>query len=609
MKKPGRTAPQGREIGSMEAIASLMKIIWKADKVYFLVYFLLSLTTAASGMINLVLPKMLIDGISQGWPAGRFIPAVALFCLAKYLILQLLALMNRQNKVHQEALDRRLPTLLAEKTMRMSYRMLEDPQVLDLKERALFPITNYGAVYQLLDSGVRLLSAGITLISLSAVLLYFSPLFLLVLILLSAAAMMLSSRFMKMIQATMQEVIPINRRYGYYANTAGEAPFQKEYRIYGMDKLMLKKIKEYNRIITSWLHGVHVKQANNECLQALIAGVVRLMAYGYTALRVLGADWGAQIGLGDFSVIVMATENFFKSFREGAMGILTTGQSAAYLIPFCSFMKLDEGEKREGVAIREIGEFRSLRFEGVSFSYPKTDRLILDGISFEIKAGEKISIVGLNNAGKSTIVKLICRLFDPQEGRILYNGVDIREYDRRVYLQKLSCVFQDFRLFPFSLLDNIAPAGIRDEAGVWKVLRETGMEEAVKSLPRGLDTKLNKALWEEATDFSGGQKQKLAIARCLYRPAGLVIMDEPTAALDPLAESEVYEHFHELTRGRTAIFISHRMSSSTFCDKILLLQDAKIVAFDSHENLMKGDNLYRELFQTQAKNYVVNAEC
>ena len=608
MKKPGRTAPKGREIGSMEAIASLMKIIWKADKVYFLVYFLLSLTTAASGMINLVLPKMLIDGISQGWPAGRFIPAVALFCLAKYLILQLLALMSRQNKVHQEALDRRLPTLLAEKTMRMSYRMLEDPQVLDLKERALFPIT-YGAVYQLLDSGVRLLSAGITLISLSAVLLYFSPLFLLVLILLSAAAMLLSSRFMKTIQATMQEVIPINRRYGYYANTAGEALFQKEYRIYGMDKLMLKKIKEYNRIITSWLHGVHVKQANNECLQALIAGVVRLMAYGYTALRVLGADWGAQIGLGDFSVIVMATENFFKSFREGAMGILTTGQSAAYLIPFCSFMKLDEDEKREGIAIREIGEFRSLRFDHVSFSYPKTDRLILDGISFEIKAGEKISIVGLNNAGKSTIVKLICRLFDPQEGRILYNGVDIREYDRRVYLQKLSCVFQDFRLFPFSLLDNIAPAGIRDEAGVWKVLRETGMEEAVKSLPRGLDTKLNKALWEEATDFSGGQKQKLAIARCLYRPAGLVIMDEPTAALDPLAESEVYEHFHELTRGRTAIFISHRMSSSTFCDKILLLQDAKIVAFDSHENLMKGDNLYRELFQTQAKNYVVNAEC
>ncbi|NCB35535.1 MAG: ABC transporter ATP-binding protein, partial [Clostridia bacterium] len=525
MKKPSRTAPKGREIGSMEAIASLMKIIWKADKVYFLVYFLLSLTTAASGMINLVLPKMLIDGISQGWPAGRFIPAVALFCLAKYLILQLLALMNRQNKVHQEALDRRLPTLLAEKTMRMSYRMLEDPQVLDLKERALFPIT-YGAVYQLLDSGVRLLSAGITLISLSAVLFIFSPLFLLVLILLSAAAMMLSSRFMKTIQATMQEVIPINRRYGYYANTAGEAPFQKEYRIYGMDKLMLKKIKEYNRIITSWLHGVHVKQANNECLQALIAGVVRLMAYGYTALRVLGADWGAQIGLGDFSVIVMATENFFKSFREGAMGILTTGQSAAYLIPFCSFMKLDEDEKREGIAIREIGEFRSLRFEGVSFSYPKTDRLILDGISFEIKAGEKISIVGLNNAGKSTIVKLICRLFDPQEGRILYNGVDIREYDRRVYLRKLSCVFQDFRLFPFSLLDNIAPAGIRDEAGVWKVLRETGMEEAVKSLPRGLDTKLNKALWEEATDFSGGQKQKLAIARCLYRPAGLVIMDE-----------------------------------------------------------------------------------
>ena len=211
--------------------------------------------------------------------------------------------------------------------------------------------------------------------------------------------------------------------------------------------------------------------------------------------------------------------------------------------------------------------------------------------------------MGLNNAGKSTMVKLICRLFEPQSGRILWNGVDIRDYDYQAYLKELSCVFQDFFLFPFSIRSNIDPEGKGSEKSILAVLEETDMLEAISRLPGGINTHLNKSIWEDATDFSGGEKQKLAIARSLYRPAKLGILDEPTAALDPLAESEVYEHFHQLTRGRTAIFISHRMSSSTFCDKILLLQDGKLAAFDSHQRLMQGHNLYRELFEAQAQHF------
>ena len=205
--------------------------------------------------------------------------------------------------------------------------------------------------------------------------------------------------------------------------------------------------------------------------------------------------------------------------------------------------------------------------------------------------------------GKSTIVKLICRLFEPQKGRILWNGTDIREFDYKAYLAELSAVFQDFFLFPFTIRDNIDPKGKGKDEDIYSVLEETDLTPVIKRLEKGIDTYLNKNVWEEATELSGGERQKIAIARSLFRPSGLVILDEPTAALDPLAESEVYEHFHELTRGRTAIFISHRMSSSTFCDRILLLQDGKVAAFDSHRNLMRGHNLYRQLFEAQAMHF------
>ncbi|MDD2427381.1 MAG: ABC transporter ATP-binding protein, partial [Eubacteriales bacterium] len=296
-----------------------------------------------------------------------------------------------------------------------------------------------------------------------------------------------------------------------------------------------------------------------------------------------------------------AAENFATSLREAVSSIMMVAQNISHLVPFASFMLM----KERGVDSGELAadELDSISFENLSFSYPNSDRVILKDISFTIRRGERISIVGLNNAGKSTIVKLICRLFEPDSGRILWNGIDIREYDYDSYLEQLSCVFQDFMIFPFTIRDNVDPAGKSSESALWEILDEVSIGADVRALPEQVDTYMDKSLYEEATDMSGGQKQKLAIARSIRKGADLVILDEPTAALDPLAESEVYEHFNELVRERTAIFISHRMSSSKFCDKILLLDGGKIVAFESHENLMRGDNLYRQLFETQAANY------
>lgn len=595
-----KTAGALPTVSAGKAVKTLLAILWRHDRSYFAVLCLLALTGAGSSLINLLLPKMLLDGIQMGWDAGRFLQAVLLYAAAKFIMVQANAWLTRRAKEHNFHMESLFPMLFAEKTMRLPYPTLEDPEILDLKERALFPVTHYGALMQLFSSALDTLKALLTLAGLAAMLVTFSWWFVLVLLVLCAVAMALSARFMRYMQRVMQEMIPVNRRYGYYTSTATKAEFQKEMRLYGLSELMRRKVNGYTDEITAWLHRMYARRGNNEAMQALITALMRFMAYGYAAVRALTPMWGPQISLGDFSVVVLATENFFATFMQLVTGLFSAIQTVGYLVPFCQYLALPEAAQPGGASPEPM---RTLAFENVRFRYPNTDRVILDGLSFEIKAGEKISIVGLNNAGKSTIVKLICRLFEPDEGRILYNGLDIRAYDNAAWQKQLSCVFQDFRLFPFSLRDNIDTQGTGDEQRLRDVLNEIGLTEAVDALPHGLDTRLNKSIWEDATDFSGGQRQKLAIARSLFRPAEMVILDEPTAALDPLAESEVYEHFHQLTRGRTAIFISHRMSSSTFCDRILLLQDGRAAAFDSHQNLMRGHNLYRQLFEAQAQNY------
>jgi ATP-binding cassette subfamily B protein len=593
-----------KDISIGRTLKMLLGFVWKLDKSYYPILILLSISNAANAVINIFIPKILIDGFSKGWNLKTFISAIIIISATKFFLLQLRAFAKRQDSIHQAMLQAKFPMEFAKKVMAMDYANLEDAKILDLRERALFPLTNYGALLQLLSDAVEFFTSLFTLVSVATILVSFSPVFTIAIAILTLVALILSARFMKVLKEVTETIIPINRRYGYYAQVATEPQFQKEYRIYGMHTLMMKKIDSYTEEMGTWLNNVFTVQGNTETTQALITGITRFLTYSYVALRVLSDKYGTRITLGDFSIIIGATESFTSSFRGVVMAVVSLGQAISYLKPFCQFMSIPDTVMESG--IKEIEPLQTLSFNNVTFTYPNSDRIILDQVSFDIKKGEKVSIVGLNNAGKSTIVKLICRLFEPDSGQILWNGTDIREYDYNAYIDEISCVFQDFQLFPLTIRENIDTEHGELESSsedIWKVLEDVGIREEIEALPKKLDTYMDKSLYEDATDLSGGQKQKLAIARSIYKRADLVILDEPTAALDPLAESEVYEKFNELTQNKTSIFISHRMSSSIFCDKILLLQDGKIAAFDSHENLMKGHNLYRELFEAQASNY------
>jgi ATP-binding cassette subfamily B protein/ATP-binding cassette subfamily C protein len=254
------------------------------------------------------------------------------------------------------------------------------------------------------------------------------------------------------------------------------------------------------------------------------------------------------------------------------------------------------------ISINEKGPL-TFRFDHVWFKYPDTDRDVLKDINIEISPQEKLSIVGLNGAGKTTFIKLLCRLYQPTKGTITVNGVDINSIPLDEYLRALSVVFQDFQLLGYPMDMNIAASEKPDSDRIEHTIRFFGIEEIAKALPNGIHTSVNRSLDKEGVAFSGGQMQKLAIARALYKNAPVTILDEPTSALDPRSEYEVYLNFNQLATGKTAIYISHRLSSTRFTDRIAVFRDGRIVELGTHDILMAENGLYQEMYSKQASYY------
>lgn len=589
-------------VAKRQIFRSFLSLIWQLQPTILLWLLFGAVLGAVQVLFTAAIPKWLIDAYQQGYDAERYLLLIALIVAGKFTLLQLNKVITNRQERQNELLTRQFVFTLAEKVSRVDYAYLEDPKFLDLKERGQFALTNYGALRQFFRSGVEGATGILTLLGVTTLLIRFSLPLLLVILLLTALSVALSMGALSQMQKMMQQLIPINRVYSYFFNKAFQPNLQKEFRIFGMHQLMDDRIRELNEGMAHWMWRMNTLQARASSGQAVLQYLTAFAAMTYSVLRVLGRTAGSQIGIGDFTFYVGISLQFSSAVFSAGQAVFQVVQALGMLEPFAAFMAIPDSAEKSGQ--RPVPDFSSLAFRDVSFCYPGSDRLVLDQISFEIHQGEHISIVGLNNAGKTTIIKLLCRLFEPDSGEILYNGVPIQEYDYEQYIAHLSAVFQDFQFFPFTLRENLDPEKRYDtDVAIFQALDEAGVGEVVRSFPRQLNSYLDKSLRDDAVECSGGEKQKLAIARAMLKQSDLLILDEPTAALDPLAEGEIYRHFSALTEGKTAIFISHRMSSSVFCDKILVIDQGRVSAFDTHHNLMQGDNSYRQLFETQAKNY------
>jgi ATP-binding cassette subfamily B protein len=289
-------------------------------------------------------------------------------------------------------------------------------------------------------------------------------------------------------------------------------------------------------------------------------------------------------------------------FLRSLGSILNNNQ---YIEIYKEFLELENTKVKGSLPVekRDDNEYE-IEFRNVSFKYHGSKDYVLNNLSIKLKIGEKLAIVGMNGSGKTTFIKLLSRLYEPNEGQILLNGIDIRKYDYEEYTRLFSIVFQDFRLFSFSLGQNVAASVDYEEDYAKEVLYEVGFEDRLKTMPKGLNTALYKNFEEDGVEISGGEAQKIALARALYRNAPIIILDEPTSALDPIAEFEIYSKFNEIVGSKTTFYISHRLSSCRFCDEIAVFDNGKIVQRGSHEELLKDkEGLYHSLWNAQAKYY------
>ena len=581
----------------LKALWLFMKITAKNDPLYIPVIILNALAPAAGTLINVFVPMIFINQITDPRPANDFIKIVLLLIIGKILLESLERLLSREEFVRRQGINDYLTFELAKKAMDLTYQNIENPHTLDLKEKANAAI-QMGAIHDLLRTTKDIITSLSTMIGTAIVIVTFSPLLVGLSIFISLLVIFVNAKESAYTSKFNLEIVNINRRFSYYFSLMAGAHYQKEVRVFDLGPLIKSKTKGYLREMMEGFEKKFAYEANMGAIKIFLESILRLISYTYVAMRTLSAAYGPQISFGSFSAIISANENFMKSFQTMFSEIADFILNLANLEPLYDFYVLDS-DKEEN--LEEAGDFESLVFKNVTFTYPGSDRKIIDNLSFKINKGEKISIVGVNNAGKTTIVKLLLRFFDIDSGEILYNGVNIKKISKKSLYEKITGVFQDFAIMPFTIKENIIGNKDYEEEKTSEIIERLDLCEKIKELPKGLDTYLNKDIYENATDLSLGQKQKLAIARALYQDADFLILDEPTASLDPLAESKIYEHFNEMTEGKTAIFISHRMSSSRFTDKILLLDGGKAAAFDSHENLMAYDNLYSKLYKAQAQ--------
>ncbi len=333
-------------------------------------------------------------------------------------------------------------------------------------------------------------------------------------------------------------------------------------------------------------------------------GIVVLITgfmYVFTCLKA----WAGAFDIGSITQYVGAATAMAGSIFEltALLGILKT--NTEYLDTTFEFFDIPNDMYQGSLTTEKRADRQyEVEFKNVSFKYPGSENWALKNVSMKFKVGKRLAIVGENGSGKTTFIKLLCRLYDPQEGQILLNGIDIRKYNYRDYMDVFSIVFQDFQLISQPLGANVAGSSAYDEAKVRKALTDAGFGDRLDSLPNGLNTQLYKDFTENGVEVSGGEAQKIAIARALYKDAPFIILDEPTAALDPIAEAEIYSKFNDISGDKTAIYISHRLSSCKFCDEIAVFHDGAVIQQGTHDGLLAdATGKYHELWHAQAQYY------
>lgn len=549
---------------------------------------------------NVMFPKAVVWAVTKESASIELLMLIlALFFIVSGICNATQTYFNRRNGFYLSNFTFTLREDIQELSMRMPFPMTEDARVLD---RIRLAKEGCGRVQQMIESCVSCVTSVVLLMVYTVLLILLDWKILPVFLLCTAVDIFVMKKTKDYEAGCREEFAAAGRRKGYLFNVMSDYRFGKELRIFGMEDIMRQKYQEQCRRGLSVRKRLERRQTGGEMAGALLGTIAELTIYLTLFFLYLRTGLAAD----DFVMYVGVAASFHtmsRSFVESGTNMILLGNSIEDYRCFVEGNRHILEERSEDIP-HTVSRDCVVVFDDVSFTYPGSQKKVLDHVSFTLEAGWQVSLVGENGAGKSTIVRLLCRFYRPDEGCIYLNGRDIQDYEPDDYLAQISAVFQESVLYAGTLEENICLDSTPDKARLWGALEMVGMDEKVRQLPRQEKSNVLKYIHDDGVEFSGGEKQRLCIARAVYKESGLLLLDEPTAALDALAEKEVYESFSRISHGRTVLFISHRLNSNRLCDKVIFMEGGRVCAQGTHEELMEGCGAYREMYNLQAQYYV-----
>lgn len=569
----------------------------KWDKKSLKFFFLWVPALVLQPLVTAYIPKAMIDAIDNGVTVGDMTVIVALLSLLLTLTIWLDPFMNELVRGGARIVRMRYAVAAFRKTLTTDYVNIESYEGREKQKRAeAFYNARFSSGADFVEQCAHFLVCVIGVIA-SSVLLYKVNYFMILLILLTCVCEFFLLKILKTKQSeTTDNYSKLSGKFEYFYKLSKNAEASKDIKLYGFSDYLVKTAADFIYQIEH-INAKYTKQsAAISGVRALLNLVRELVAYAYLTYLVLKNRLSVSEFIFCFGIIT--------GFSNWIMNLVFSFMEISRCCTDCAlYREFVEESVSEGKPEVDFGEVRSIEFSNVFFTYPASDTETIRNMSFKVNKGENIAIVGENGAGKTTAIKLLCGLYYPSEGDILINGRSSKEFSSDSYFDLFSAVFQDYCFMPMTIAENITAEQSYDKERLFAAFDKAGITDKINSLSEKENTLMVKDVYKNAADFSGGEKQKLLLAKAVYKNAPVLILDEPTVALDPISENELYLKYNELTEDKISFFISHRLSSTRFCDRILFIKDGAVAESGTHEELMAKKGAYYRMYQTQSMYY------
>lgn len=578
-------------------IVRLLSSVYKITPANIWVTLLSSFISVIKRMAVIIMPTILLNTIIKGRDFIYIVGVVILYAV----IITVADMTEKSFRLQLTALgyglSNKAALLVGQKGMKIDFKNWESGKSLNDAYKAVTSSWIFMGICDVLFD--NLFTALFSLAVISYIVLQANIFVWMVILLLVAIGIYAEKKHASVIHSMESEKSLESRRNQYSRNIFFDIKYGKEIRLYHAGQFFCQKLEDSEQKILQIEKQKSLADAKQRIFNQLLSFAESVIVYAFAIHRYAQG----LLSIGYFL-------SFFAAIREFSVALSTLLQVWTDLVEiddYCDdferFMKIEDTTSRKGKKFSVPEDFE-IQFVNVSFQYPESDHYVLKNVNLTIKSTEKIALVGENGSGKTTLVKLLLRLYDVTSGEILLNEINIKEYDFDSYIKLFAPVFQDYQLHAFSVHENIAFSDSGQEERIWELLEENHLSEIIKNTPKGLDTYTTKLLDEEGRDFSGGEKQRLAMVRAQYKNAAVYVLDEPTSAIDPIAEMEYYERINKHIIENTVVYVSHRMASTKFADHIYVLKEGAIIEHGTFPELMEKNGIYAELFHLQASYYI-----